>query len=183
MMCLSKLVLQTTKSKHKQKEKITRTRARVNKTNTYISTSKEAVAQTNGLVPKRDTFTPHTTSTFQRPCAAHQHSDRPQTWLKHQALVVRPLPSESARCASRIALNNTKSNLGSFKALKARAGIPDAHKRHPQWGLVLPSHPCHVGGRPMSHIALQGPRAGARRSSNSSQLAAPERPKIGKNID
>jgi midasin (ATPase involved in ribosome maturation) len=58
MMCLSKLVLQTTKSKHKQKEKITRTRARVNKINTYTSISKEAVVQTNGLVPKRDAFTP-----------------------------------------------------------------------------------------------------------------------------
>jgi hypothetical protein len=66
----------------------------------------------------------HTTSTFQRLRAAHQRSDRPQTWLKHRALVVRPLPSESARCASRIALNNTKSDLGGFKALKARTGIP-----------------------------------------------------------
>jgi hypothetical protein len=70
----------------------------------------------------------HTTSTFQRLHAAHQHSDCPQTWLKHQALVVRPLPSESARCASQIALNNTKSDLGSFKALKVHVGIPDAHK-------------------------------------------------------
>ena len=65
----------------------------------------------------------HTTSTFQRLRAAHQRSDRPQTWLKHRALVVRPLPSESARCASWIALNNTKSDLGGFKALKARTGI------------------------------------------------------------
>jgi hypothetical protein len=125
----------------------------------------------------------HTTSTFQRPRAAHQRSDRPQTWLKHRALVVRPLPSESARCASRIALNNTKSDLGSFKALKARAGIPDAHKRRPQWGLVLPSRPCHVGGRPTSRVALQGPGAGAKRSDDSGRSAAPERTKIGKDVD
>ena len=103
----------------------------------------------------------HTTSTFQRLRAAHQRSDCPQTWLEHQALVVRPLPSESARCASWIALNNTKSNLGGFKALKVHAGIPDAHKRRPQWGLVLPSRPCHVGGRPTSRVMLQGPGAGA----------------------
>ena len=103
----------------------------------------------------------HTTSTFQRPRAAHQRSNHPQTWLKHQALAVRPLPSELARCASRIALNNTKSDLGSFKALKVRAGIPDAHKRRPQWGLVLPSRPCHVGGHPTSRVVLQGPGAGA----------------------
>jgi hypothetical protein len=125
----------------------------------------------------------HTTSTFQRPRATHQRSDRPQTWLKHRALVVRPLPSESARCASQIALNNTKSDLGGFKALKAHVGIPDAHKRRPQWGLVLPSRPCHVGGRPTSHVALQGPGAGAKRSDNSGRSAALERPKIGKNID
>jgi hypothetical protein len=103
----------------------------------------------------------HTTSTFQQLRAAHQRSNRPQTWLKHQALVVRPLPSESACCTFWIALNNTKSNLGGFKALKAHAGIPDVHKRRPQWGLVLPSCPCHIGGRPMSCVVLQGPGDGA----------------------
>ena len=103
----------------------------------------------------------HTTSTFQQPRAAHQCSDHPQTRLKHQALVVQPLLSESACCASWITLNNTKSDLGGLKALKARAGIPDAHKRRPQWGLVLPSRPCHVGGHLMSRVVLQGPGAGA----------------------
>ena len=82
----------------------------------------------------------HTTSTFQQPRAAHQRSDRPQTWLKHQALVVRPLPSESARCASRIALNNTKSDLGGFKALKAR-GHSRCAQTTPPMGLSTPKPP------------------------------------------
>ena len=102
----------------------------------------------------------HTISTFQQPRAPSHRSDRPQTWLKYRALAVRWIPSESARCASWIALNNTKSNLGSFKALKVHVGIPDAHNRRPRWGLAFPSCPCHIGGCLMLHIALQGPGAG-----------------------
>ena len=58
-----------------------------------------------------------------------------------------------------IALNITKTTLVVSKTLTARADISDSHKRYPQVGLALVSHPCHVGGRPTSRVVLQGPGA------------------------
>ena len=60
-----------------------------------------------------------------------------------------------------ITLNNTKTTLVVFKSLTARVDIPELYKRLPRVGLVLVRCPCHVGGRPMSRVALQGPGAGA----------------------
>ena len=87
----------------------------------------------------------HTTSTFQRPRAPSQHSDRLHTQQECQAWAVRPIPSESERSGARIPLNLTKTSLGLPKTLKARAGGSASNKRRPQRGLVPPSRPCHVG--------------------------------------
>ena len=102
---------------------------------------------------------PHhqTTSTFQRPRAPSQHSNRLQTQQECQAWVVRPIPSESGRSGALIPLNNTNIILVCFKAPKARADDSASNKRLPQQGLVPPSRPCHVGGRPTSRDASQGP--------------------------
>ena len=99
----------------------------------------------------------HTTSTFQQPCAPSQHSDHLQTQQECQAWVVRPIPSESGRSGALILLNITKSTLALLKTLKMRAGPSGSNKRRPQWGLVPSSRPCHVGRRPTSCAALQGP--------------------------
>jgi hypothetical protein len=99
----------------------------------------------------------HTTSAFQRPRAPSQHSDRLQTQQECQAWVVRPIPSESGRSGALILLNNTNIILVCFEAPKARADNSASNKRLPQQGLVPPSRPCHVGGRPTSRDASQGP--------------------------
>ena len=70
--------------------------------------------------------------------------------------------SESERVVAQIALNNTKTTLVVFKSLTARADISELYKQLPRVGLVLVCCPCHVGGRPTSRVALQGPGVGAR---------------------
>jgi hypothetical protein len=99
----------------------------------------------------------HTTLTIQRPRAPSHRSDRLQSQQEYRAWVVRPIPSESGRSGARIPLNLTKTSLGLPKTLEARAGPSGSNKRCPQRGLVPPSRPCHVGGRPTSRDALQGP--------------------------
>jgi hypothetical protein len=84
-------------------------------------------------------------------------SDQPQTWQKHRATTLRRISSESGRSGALIILNNTNIILVCFKALKTRAGLSGSNKRRPQWGLVPPSRPCHVGQRPTSRDASQGP--------------------------
>ena len=85
----------------------------------------------------------------------------PQTWQERQARVVQRAHSELERVVTRIALNNTKTTLVAFKSLTVRVDISELYKQLPQVGLAQVGRPCHVGGRPTSHIALQGPRAGA----------------------
>ena len=99
---------------------------------------------------------------FRWPHAFSTRSDRPGTQQKRRAQVIRRAHSESERIVARITLNNTKTTLVVFKSLTARADIPELHKRLPQVGLAQVSRPCHVGGRPTSRVALQGPGAGAR---------------------
>ena len=101
---------------------------------------------------------------FRRPCAFSAHSDRPETRQECRAQVIRHAHSESERVVARIALNNTKTTLVVFKSLTARADISELYKRLPRVGLVLVRRPCHVGGRSMSRVALQGPGAGTRRT-------------------
>jgi hypothetical protein len=103
--------------------------------------------------PLHHTITP----TFQRPRAPSHCSDRLQNQQEYRAWVVRPIPSESGCSGAMIPLNNTNIILVCFKALKARAGHSGSNKRCPQRGLVPPSHPCHVGRRPTSRVASQGP--------------------------
>ena len=97
---------------------------------------------------------------FQWPHAFSAHSDRPETRQERRAQVIRRAHSGSERVVTRIALNNTKTTLVVFKSLTARADISELYKRLLQVGLVLVRHPCHVGGRPTSRVALQGPGAG-----------------------
>jgi hypothetical protein len=95
--------------------------------------------------------------TFQRPRALANSSDRPQNWQDYRARLVRRISSESGRSGALIPLNLTKTTLALLKTLKARAGLSGSNKRRPQRGLVPPSCPCHVGRRPTSRDASQGP--------------------------
>ena len=99
---------------------------------------------------------------FQQPRAFSARSDRPEAQQECRAQVIRHAHSKSERVVTWIALNNTKTTLVVFKSLTARADIPELHKRLPRVGLAQVSCPCHVGGRPTSRVALQGPGAGAR---------------------
>ena len=71
----------------------------------------------------------HTTSTFQRPRAPSQHSDRLQTQQECQAWVVRPIPNESGCSSALIPLNNTNIILVCFRALKTRTGLSGSNKQ------------------------------------------------------
>jgi hypothetical protein len=99
---------------------------------------------------------------FRWPRAFSACSDRPETRQERRAQVIRHTHSESERVVARIALNNTKTTLVVFKSLTARADISELYKQLPRVGLVLVRRPCHVGGRPTSCVALQGPGVGAR---------------------
>ena len=99
---------------------------------------------------------------FRRPRTFSTRSDRPETWQERRAQVIRRAHSESERVVARIAFNNTKTTLVVVKSLTACADISELYKRLPRVGLVLVHRPCHVGGRPTSRVALQGPGAGAR---------------------
>ena len=100
----------------------------------------------------------HTTIlTFQRPHALASSSDRPQNWYEYRARLVRRIPSESGHSGALISFNHTKISLAHLKTPKACAGNSASNKRRPQWGLVPPSRPCHVGRRPTSRVASQGP--------------------------
>ena len=101
---------------------------------------------------------------FRRPRAFSACSDRPETRQERRAQVIRRAHSESERVIVRTALNNTKTTLVVFKSHTARADNSELYKQLPRVGLVLVRRPCHVGGRPMSRVALQGPGAGARRT-------------------
>ena len=98
---------------------------------------------------------------FQRPRAFSARSDHPETRQERRAQVIRRAHSKSEHVVARIALNNTKTTLVVFKSLTARADISELYKQLPRIGLVLVHRPCHVGGRPMLHVALQGPGVGA----------------------
>ena len=102
---------------------------------------------------------PHHTTilTFQRPRTLSNSSDRPQNRQEYRARLVRPIASESGRSGALISLNTTKTTLGRLKTPKARAGNSASNKRRPQRGLVPSSRPCHVGRRPTSRVASQGP--------------------------
>ena len=97
---------------------------------------------------------------FRRPRAFSARSNRPETRQERQVQVIRCAHSESERVVAWTALNNTKTTLVVFKSLTARADISELYKQLPRVGLVLVRRPCHVGGRPMLHVTLQGPRAG-----------------------
>ena len=99
---------------------------------------------------------------FRRPRAFSACSDRPETRQERRAQVIRHTHSESERVVARITLNNTETTLVVFKSLTARADISELYKQLPRVGLVLVRRPCHVGGRPTSCVALQGPGVGAR---------------------
>ena len=99
---------------------------------------------------------------FRRPRAFSARSDRPETRQERRVQVIRRAHSESERVVARIALNNTKTTLVVSKSLTARADISELYKQLPRVGLVLVRRPCHIGGRPMSRVALQGPGVGAR---------------------
>ena len=100
----------------------------------------------------------HTTIlTLHRSRALTILSDQPQTWQEHRTTTLQRISSESGRSGTLIPLNLTKPTLGRPKAPKARAGPSGSNKRRPQRGLVLPSRPCHVGRRPTSRDASQGP--------------------------
>jgi hypothetical protein len=100
----------------------------------------------------------HTTIlTFQRPRALASSSDRPQNRHEYRARLVRWIPSESGRSGALISFNHTKISLAHLKTPKTHAGHSGSNKRCPQRGLVPPSRPCHVGGRPTSRDASQGP--------------------------
>jgi hypothetical protein len=88
-------------------------------------------------------------------------SNHPEARQEHQARVVQRAHSESECVVAGIALNNTKTTLVVFKSLTARADNSELYKRLPRVGLALVRCPCHIGGRATSHVALQGPGAGA----------------------
>ena len=116
---------------------------------------------------------------FRRPHAFSARSDRPETRQERRAQVIRRAHSESERVVAWIALNNTKTTLVVFKSLTARADISELYKRLPRVGLVLVHRPCHVGGRPTSRVALQGPGAGARGTECADRSPAAEVLKTG----
>ena len=116
---------------------------------------------------------------FRRPRAFSARSDRPETQQERRAQVIQRAHSELERVVARIALNNTKTTLVVFKSLTARADISELYKRHPRVGLVLVRRPCHVGGRPTSRVALQGPGAGARGTGYADRLPGAEVLKTG----
>ena len=99
---------------------------------------------------------------FRRLRAFSTCSDCPETRQERRAQARRRAHSKSERVVARIALNNTKTTLVVFKSLTARVDISELYKRLPRVGLVLVRRPCHVGGRPTSRVALQGPGAGVR---------------------
>ena len=99
---------------------------------------------------------------FRRPRAFSARSDHPETRQERRAQVIRRAHSESECVVVRIALNNTKTTLVVSKSLTAHADISELYKQLPRVGLVLVRRPCHVGGRPTSRVALQGPGAGTR---------------------
>jgi hypothetical protein len=94
---------------------------------------------------------------FQRPRALTNSSDCPQNWHEYRARLVRWISSESGHSGTLIPLNLTKTTLALLKTLKVRTGHLGSNKRRPQWGLVPPSWPCHVGRCPTSRVASQGP--------------------------
>ena len=98
---------------------------------------------------------------FQRQHALSAHPDHPETQQKYRAQVILHAHSESECGIAWITLNNTKTTLVVSKSHTVCADISDFHKRYPQVGLVLVSHTCHIGQRWTSHVALQGPGAGA----------------------
>ena len=116
---------------------------------------------------------------FRQPRAFAAHSDHPETRQERRAQVIRRAHSESERVVAQTALNNTKSTLVVFKSLTARADILELYKRLPRVGLALVRRPCHVGGRPTSHVALQGPGAGARGTECADRSPAAEVLKTG----
>jgi hypothetical protein len=146
-----------------------------------------AVARPAGGVATRDSQPqPHHTtllSNFKRPRALATSSDHPQTWPEYRAWAVRRTPSESGHSGAQIPLNHTKTILCCLKPLKTRAGISDSHKLCPQWGLVLPDRPCHVGRRPTLRVELQGPGVGTYRLGDSARSAGRSAPKIGRPVD
>ena len=116
---------------------------------------------------------------FRRLCAFSARPDRPETQQERRAQVIRRAHSESERVVVQIALNNTKTTLVVFKSLTAHADISELYKRLPQVGLVLVRRPCHVGGRPTSRVALQGPGAGVRGMGCADRLPGAEVLKTG----
>ena len=129
---------------------------------------------------------PHHTTllpSFKQPCALATSSDLSQTQQEYQAWVIRRIPSESGCSGALIPLNHTKTVQGCLKPLKMCTGISDSHKHCPQWGLVLPDRPCHVGQCPTSRVELQGPGVGTYRLGNSAQSAGRSAPKIGRQVD
>ena len=116
---------------------------------------------------------------FKRPHAFSTHSDRPETRQERQARVIQRAHSESERIVTWVTLNITKATLVVFKSLTACVDILELYKRLPQVGLVLVSRPCHVGGRPTSHIALQGPGAGVRIMDSADRSPGAEVLKMG----
>ena len=116
---------------------------------------------------------------FQRPHAFSAHSDHPKTRQERRAQVVRCAHSESERVVAQIAPNNTKTTLVVFKSLTVRADISELYKQLPQVGIAQVGRPCHVGGRPRSRVALQGPGVGARRTDCADRLPRAEVFKTG----
>ena len=116
---------------------------------------------------------------FRRPRTFSARSNRPETRQERRAQVIRHAHSESERVVARTALNNTKTTLVVFKSLTARADNSEWYKRLPRVGLVLVRRPCHVGGRPMSCVTLQGPGAGMRGTECADQSPAAEVFKTG----
>ena len=106
-------------------------------------------------------------------------SDCPETWQEHRARVVQHAHSESEHVVAGIALNNTKTTLVVFKSLTAHADISELYKRLPRVGLAQVSCPCHIGGRPTSRIALQGPRAGVSGTESADRTPMAEVLKMG----
>ena len=116
---------------------------------------------------------------FRRPRAFSARSSRPETRQERRAQVIRRAHSESERVVARTALNNTKTTLVVFKSLTACADNLELYKRLPRVGLVFVRRPCHVGGRPTSRVALQGPGAGARGTERADRPPGAEAFKTG----
>ena len=146
-----------------------------------------AVAQpASGVATHNSQPQPHHTtllSNFKRPHALASSLDHPQTWPEYRAWAIQLTPSKSGRIGALIPLNHTKTILGCLKPLKTRVGISDSHKCCPQWGLVLPDRPCHIGRCPTSCVELQGPGVGTYRLGDSARLAGQSAPKIGRPVE